>query len=56
MPTSAPPPKGKKSDQTTGLVLIFVVGLAAASALLWAGFRDLKRSADPYAAMSGRLP
>jgi hypothetical protein len=48
---TAPPPKPPKRDQTMGLVLIFIVALMIASALIWTGWWNLKRSADPYAAL-----
>jgi hypothetical protein len=48
---TAPPPKPPKRDQTMGFVLIFIVALMIAGALIWTGWRELKRSADPFAAL-----
>ena len=48
---TAPPPKPPKPDRTMGFVLIFIVALMIAGALIWTGWRSLKRSADPFAAL-----
>jgi hypothetical protein len=38
-----------------GIVLIFLLGLMIAGALIWAGWEDLRRSADPFAALAPLL-
>jgi hypothetical protein len=48
---TAPPPRPPKKDQTMGIVLIFLLGLMIAGALIWVGWQELKRSADPFATL-----